>query len=130
MFDRLPQQFDEHRPAVRTPHRIQQQLKSVDRPAVIQAIAERWVQAAAVVPNARGSAGAAAAWKALKLPGTVPSWVLNLRGKELDRLVVALRRELGAPVGDRGVDASHEVAIGRVEEFEHDAIRYGSARER
>jgi peptidoglycan glycosyltransferase len=50
----------------------------------IQAIAEKWVQAAAIVPNTPTSRGGPqAAWKALKLPGAVPQWVLNLRGKDI-----------------------------------------------
>jgi membrane peptidoglycan carboxypeptidase len=63
----------------------------------IQAIAEKWVKAAAVVPNAPTSKGGpAAAWKTFKLPGAVPQWVKNLRGKDIHNgALVALDYQTG-----------------------------------
>jgi peptidoglycan glycosyltransferase len=62
----------------------------------LQTIAEKWVQAAAVVPNAKGANGPATAWKALKLPGAVPQWVKNLRGKDIHNgALVALDYQTG-----------------------------------
>ena len=61
--------------------------------AKLQAIAEKWVQAAAVVPN---SSNPAARWKALKLPGALPQWVKNLRGKKVNNgALVALDHHTG-----------------------------------
>jgi membrane peptidoglycan carboxypeptidase len=46
----------------------------------IQAIAEKWVKAAAIVPN---SSHPDQLWKSLGLPGTEPQWAKNLRGKDI-----------------------------------------------
>jgi len=48
--------------------------------ANLQKIAEKWVQAAAIVPNSKNPA---AVYKALKLPGALPQWIKNLRGKDI-----------------------------------------------
>ena len=48
--------------------------------ANIQKIAEKWVQAAALVPNDKNPA---ARYKALGLPGALPQWIKNLRGKDV-----------------------------------------------
>jgi membrane peptidoglycan carboxypeptidase len=61
--------------------------------ARLQSIAEKWVQAAALVPN---SSNPAARWKALKLPGALPQWVKNLKGKDINNgALVALDYETG-----------------------------------
>jgi peptidoglycan glycosyltransferase len=57
----------------------------------IQAIAERWVQAAAVVPNSKNPAATA---KALKLP--YAAWMKNLRGKDINNgALVAIDYQTG-----------------------------------
>lgn len=59
----------------------------------IQQIAEKWVKAAALVPN---NAKPAAEWKRLKLPGALPQWVKNLRGKDINNgALVALDYQTG-----------------------------------
>ncbi len=59
----------------------------------IQQIAERWVRAAAIVPNSKNPA---ATWKSLKLPGALPQWVTNLRGKDINNgALVALDYQTG-----------------------------------
>ncbi|HEY3164695.1 MAG TPA: transglycosylase domain-containing protein, partial [Candidatus Limnocylindrales bacterium] len=50
----------------------------------VQKIAEKWVQAAAIVPHLKNATVVAAKWKELKLPGSVPQWVTNLRGKDIN----------------------------------------------
>jgi peptidoglycan glycosyltransferase len=62
----------------------------------IQTIAERWVQAAAVVPNAKTEKASAALWTTLGLPGALPQWVKNLRGKDIHNgALVALDYQTG-----------------------------------
>ncbi|MEO5941414.1 MAG: transglycosylase domain-containing protein [Candidatus Limnocylindrales bacterium] len=57
----------------------------------VQAIAEKWVQAAASVPNAKDPAAAA---KALKIP--YASWMKNLRGKDINNgALVAMDYQTG-----------------------------------
>jgi len=46
----------------------------------LQAIAEKWVQAAAIVPNSKDPAAAA---KSLSIPGGYAPWMKNLRGKNI-----------------------------------------------
>ena len=46
----------------------------------LQTIAERWVRAAAIVPNSKDPAALA---KQLKIPGGYASWMKNLRGKDV-----------------------------------------------
>ncbi|HLO36208.1 MAG TPA: transglycosylase domain-containing protein, partial [Candidatus Deferrimicrobium sp.] len=59
----------------------------------IQAIAEKWVQAAAVVPNAKDPAALA---KVLKIPGGYAQWMRNLRGKDIHNgALVALDYQTG-----------------------------------
>ncbi|MEY2503181.1 MAG: penicillin-binding protein, partial [Verrucomicrobiota bacterium] len=48
--------------------------------ATLQKIAEKWVKAAAIVPNDRNPA---ALYKSLGLPGALPQWIKNLRGKDI-----------------------------------------------
>ena len=48
--------------------------------ANLQKIAEKWVQAAAIVPNSKNPA---ALYKSLGLPGALPQWIKNLRGKDV-----------------------------------------------
>jgi membrane peptidoglycan carboxypeptidase len=48
--------------------------------ANLQKIAEKWVQAAAVVPNSKNPASLA---KSLAIPGGYASWMKNLRGKDV-----------------------------------------------
>jgi peptidoglycan glycosyltransferase len=61
----------------------------------VQTIAEKWVQAASVIPKLGSTAGEAR-WKALKLPGTVPQWVKNLRGKDINNgALVAIDYQTG-----------------------------------
>ena len=76
----------------------------------IQTIAEKWVKAAAIVPKAKGADGPANAWKALKLPGSVPQWVKNLRGKDINNgALVAIDYQTGeliAYVGSADYDAT------------------------
>jgi peptidoglycan glycosyltransferase len=59
----------------------------------LQQIAEKWVQAAAVVPNAKDPAGLA---KTLKIPGGYRQWMKNLRGKDIHNgAIVALDYQTG-----------------------------------
>ena len=59
----------------------------------LQAIAEKWVQAAAVVPNAKNPAALA---KTLKIPGGYAQWMKNLRGKDIHNgALVALDYQTG-----------------------------------
>jgi membrane peptidoglycan carboxypeptidase len=59
----------------------------------IQAIAEKWVQAAAVVPNSKNPAALA---KTLKIPGGYATWMKNLRGKDIHNgALVALDYQTG-----------------------------------
>jgi membrane peptidoglycan carboxypeptidase len=59
----------------------------------IQQIAEKWVKAAALVPN---NSKPAVEWKRLKLPGALPQWVKNLRGKDINNgALVALDYQTG-----------------------------------
>ena len=48
--------------------------------AGLQKIAEKWVKAAALVPNSKDPA---AVYKSLGLPGKLPQWIRNLRGKDI-----------------------------------------------
>ncbi len=50
----------------------------------VQKIAERWVKAAAFVPRTTTEEGARARWKAQGLPGELPRWASNLRGKDIN----------------------------------------------
>ncbi|HEX2756663.1 MAG TPA: transglycosylase domain-containing protein, partial [Candidatus Limnocylindrales bacterium] len=59
----------------------------------IQAIAEKWVKAAAVVPNSKNPDSS---WKSFKLPGALPQWVTNLSGKDIHNgALVALDYQTG-----------------------------------
>ena len=59
----------------------------------IQQIAEKWVKAAALVPNAKNPT---AAWKAAGLSGALPQWVKNLRGKDINNgALVAIDYQTG-----------------------------------
>jgi peptidoglycan glycosyltransferase len=75
----------------------------------IQAIAEKWVQAAAIVPKF-GDKTIEGKWKSLKLPGAVPQWVKNLRGKDINNgALVAIdytTGELIAYVGSANYNAA------------------------
>ena len=62
----------------------------------LQTIAEKWVKAAAVVPNTRSNAAAEALVKQLKLPGGYAQWMKSLRGKDLHNgALVALDYKTG-----------------------------------
>jgi membrane peptidoglycan carboxypeptidase len=59
----------------------------------IQAIAEKWVKAAAIVPNVKDPAALA---KTLKIPGGYAQWMKNLRGKDIHNgALVALDYQTG-----------------------------------
>ena len=59
----------------------------------IQTIAEKWVQAAAVVPNAKDPKALA---RTLKIPGGYAPWMRNLRGKDIHNgALVALDYQTG-----------------------------------
>jgi penicillin-binding protein 1A len=61
--------------------------------AGLQTIAEKWVKAAAIVPNAKSPATVA---KNLKLPGGYAQWMKNLRGKDINNgALVALDYQTG-----------------------------------
>ncbi len=72
----------------------------------IQAIAEKWVKAAALVPNDKNPAALA---KALKIPGGYAQWMKNLRGKDINNgALVAVDYQTGeliAYVGSANYDA-------------------------
>jgi membrane peptidoglycan carboxypeptidase len=61
--------------------------------ANLQKIGEKWVRAAATIPNASNPAKR---WKDLKLPGPLPQWVKNLRGKDINNgALVAIDYQTG-----------------------------------
>ncbi len=61
--------------------------------ARLQAIAEKWVKAAAVVPNSKNPEALA---RTLKIPGGYTSWMKNLRGKDIKNgAIVALDYQTG-----------------------------------
>jgi len=61
--------------------------------AGLQKIAEKWVKAAAIVPNSKNPT---ALYKSLGLPGALPQWIRNLRGKDINNgALVAIDYQTG-----------------------------------